>query len=226
MTYNVGQGNWIGSSRPEIPEDLEETTRTAWARDIGKTERGYLLHGPAGTGKTTLMAITAANIAQPNGGTVSERTRFSWKDKRVLWTQSAEFCRDTKREIDLSKRFTDFDDNYSATGLAIYTPCLFLDDLGVEMATDYNAETICTLIDARYRSKKSTWITTNLTEKEISERYGERTLSRLMELLVLVEVSGNDRREVIQKQIADDTRKQITEMRKNNQERDNQDEAA
>lgn len=194
MPYAITPHYWIGSSRPGIPKDLEISSLVHQAVESGKSEKPYILMGNPGSGKTTLMALTAKNVVDPRGGNISYRTRHLWKDHRVLWTHAAEFCHDIKKEIDLTRKYEDFDDNYSATGLSAFVDCLFIDDLGVEQETDFNRDIITTLIDVRYRSGKPTWFTTNLQTNEINTRYGERTLSRLMEMVDLVKVEGVDRR--------------------------------
>lgn len=191
------QSHWVGSTRPIVPAEIEPSPHIAYALASGEQETPYLLYGEAGTGKTTLMALTASRVREFLGP--SHRTRHTWKDRRVLWAQASEYCRDVKAEIDLSRRYDDFDDSFAASGLAAFAPCLFLDDLGVEQATEYNADTIATLLDARYRTKKPTWISTNLTIEALGQRYGQRIVSRLAERLLFLEISGIDRRLLEQK---------------------------
>jgi predicted ATPase len=185
---------WLGSSRPELPDALDPTPEHEDARASGRTESPRLWYGTPGTGKTTLMAIAASCVPDQGGAAISHRTRAIWKDKKVLWCQAAEFAADVRCEMDFARRWIDFGDDYSASGLAAFVPCLFLDDLGVEQATDWNVTIIATLIDARYRAKRPLWITTNLTLPEIRDRYAERTLSRLREMVHLVPIVDVDRR--------------------------------
>lgn len=161
---------------------------------MGKNEQPFLLHGPPGTGKTTLMNEACAMVSNPRGGSISYRTRHMWLDRRVLWAQSGEFCRDVKNEISIGQRWSDFDDHYSASGISRIVPCMFIDDLGTEQETDYNTESISSLVDARYRVGLPTWFTTNLTIAEIGSRYGDRTLSRLAEMCEFITIGGEDRR--------------------------------
>lgn len=66
------------------------------------------------------------------------------------------------------------------------TPRLIIDDLGTESVSvnDYgNIRTpIIDLLHSRYNERKMTIISTNLTPKQIGERYGDRILDRLKEL--------------------------------------------
>lgn len=77
---------------------------------------------------------------------------------------------------------------------------LIIDDLGVEpqTATIYG-NTKCPLADCleeRYAAWPHirTYITTNLTMRDILERYGERVSSRLAEMCAVIVLAGTDRR--------------------------------
>ncbi len=57
---------------------------------------------------------------------------------------------------------------------------LVIDDLGTEMATSFTKSALYNLINTRILSKKPTIINTNLTMKQIEERYTARISSRLI----------------------------------------------
>lgn len=57
---------------------------------------------------------------------------------------------------------------------------LVIDDLGTELLTEFSKSVLYNLINSRLLSKKPTVINTNLTMKEIADRYGERIASRLI----------------------------------------------
>ena len=71
---------------------------------------------------------------------------------------------------------------------------VFIDDIGAEKMSDFVAEFLYLLIDARYRNMKKTIISTNLTPEDFEERYGERLLSRIYEMCVSLELQGEDKR--------------------------------
>lgn len=71
---------------------------------------------------------------------------------------------------------------------------LIIDDIGSEKTSDFVIEFIYTIINRRYENLKKTILTTNLTLKDFGDRYGDRILSRLSEMCVLVELSGSDKR--------------------------------
>ncbi len=57
---------------------------------------------------------------------------------------------------------------------------LVIDDLGTEFINEFSRSILYNLINSRLLSKKPTIINTNLTMKEIADRYGERIASRLI----------------------------------------------
>lgn len=74
-----------------------------------------------------------------------------------------------------------------------------LDDLGVEKKSDWTLEKVYELIDARYRARRPTIVTTNLTPDELEEQIGPRAYDRLLEMCLPVVNRGTSyRREVAQ----------------------------
>jgi DNA replication protein DnaC len=71
---------------------------------------------------------------------------------------------------------------------------LLLDDLAAERATDWTAETLYRLIDARYARRLPTIVTMNATGAMIRDSLGDRVASRLNGLGQHVVLDGPDRR--------------------------------
>lgn len=71
---------------------------------------------------------------------------------------------------------------------------LIIDDIGSEKTSDFVIEFLYTIINRRYENMKRTVLTTNLQLKEFGDRYGDRVLSRISEMCVLVELTGEDKR--------------------------------
>jgi len=74
------------------------------------------------------------------------------------------------------------------------TPALVLDDLGTELPTGWQTNVLTELVAQRYDQSLTLVATTNLTPRQLEQRLGERTVSRLHEMCELVEVTGADRR--------------------------------
>lgn len=71
---------------------------------------------------------------------------------------------------------------------------LVLDDLGVEKGSDWTAEQLSSLFDARAREGRRQIVTTNSPYDQLVERLGERTMSRLSGGATVVTMQGADRR--------------------------------
>lgn len=76
-----------------------------------------------------------------------------------------------------------------------YKGQLYIDDLGFEKKAFNRDELFSKLLFERNRAKSKTFITTNLTPSEISERYGERIGDRLFEMFNLIKWKGESFRQ-------------------------------
>lgn len=72
---------------------------------------------------------------------------------------------------------------------------LVIDDLGTELSTEFSRSVLYNLINSRMLSQKPTIINTNLSMKEIADRYGERIASRLIGSYNANKFIGNDIRQ-------------------------------
>lgn len=71
---------------------------------------------------------------------------------------------------------------------------LVLDDMAAEKPSDWTAEQLSVLIDARVREERRQVVTTNATYGELDSRLGPRTMSRLTGGATVVRFTGPDRR--------------------------------
>ncbi len=118
-----------------------------------------------------------------------------------------------------------YDPSVSATELSILRPVfdaevLVIDDLGASKPTDWVFDTVSHILNSRYNNRLTTIITTNfvnrpetrsedlarrnesqriMSERTLGDRIGDRVLSRLQEMCVVVEMDGEDFRQKIKR---------------------------
>lgn len=137
--------------------------------------RGLWIQGDVGTGKTTL-AMLVSKAALDAGRSVA-----IYSLPRLLNM--------LRESLDSDRGKLDFMDRLTAVDL------LHLDDLGAENQTDWVLEQLYSIVNARYEAERAIVATTNLMPDELSERLGERTVSRLVEICGdLIPLYGEDMR--------------------------------
>ena len=146
----------------------------AYAEGFGKeTERGLILRGGFGTGKTTAACAVAIEVAKRHP------VRFVTMP-------------------DLIARATDFERG----GMDCFrnTRLLVLDDLGKERGTEFAVSEVYSVIDFRVREGKPTVITTNLDSAGLMRHFKSGTsddvagsiVSRILGMCDVVEMNGAD----------------------------------
>jgi DNA replication protein DnaC len=160
---------------------------------------GLLLTGSIGVGKTHL----AVGMLQ---ALISERgARGLFYDYRELLKQVQ----------------NSYNRNVHATELEVLAPVfeaevLVLDELGASKPTDWVWDTVAHILNTRYNDRRTTIITTNyanlpplggeltgpraaMREETLGDRIGERMRSRLQEMCVVVEMTGEDFRQKVKR---------------------------
>ena len=74
------------------------------------------------------------------------------------------------------------------------TKLLIIDDLGKEKTSDWVNEIFYSIINYRYENYLPVIVTSNLTLKELAEKMGEATVSRLLGTSKVIRFEGNDYR--------------------------------
>ena len=163
--------------------------------------KGLLLTGDIGVGKTHLAVGILKELVTVRG------VQGLYYDYRELLK---EVQNSYNREV-------------SATELGILRPVfeaevLVLDELGAAKPTDWVWDTVAQILNTRYNERRTTIITTNyaneaammaatqaretaakraMREETLGDRIGERMLSRLQEMCVVVEMRGKDFRQSV-----------------------------
>ncbi|MCR5035387.1 MAG: ATP-binding protein [Clostridia bacterium] len=155
--------------------------------EMKRQNKGLLLYGSVGTGKTFIAACIANALIEK--GYPCLVTNFARIINGVAGTALTE-----KQE---------YFDNLNKYDL------LVIDDLAAERNTEYVNEIVFNVIDARCRAGKPVIVTTNLTEYEMKHAADirkQRIYSRLQEMCVPVYVAGRDKRIQMQKDTSADAR--------------------
>jgi len=148
-----------------------------YAKKFGRDSRksGLLLIGLVGTGKTHMASAIVNYVARLRHRVIKSFIKF------VSVSELIDEIRNTK--------------NLSRYWSGVNTcDLLVLDDLGAEYSTHWSKKMVQKIIDIRYKSKKATVITTNLSIEGIKVEYEERTSSRICEMCTAAILEGDDYR--------------------------------
>jgi len=169
------------------------------AYPVDTAGNGLLFVGTVGLGKTHLAVGVLQRLVQERG-------------------VQGLFC--DYREL-LKNIQNSYNPQVNTTELELLKPVfaaevLVLDDLGAQKPNEWVWDTVALILNTRYNNKQSTIITTNYPdlpagggaqteveraarEKTLGDRIGDRMLSRLAEMCMRVEMSGNDFRQTVKR---------------------------
>ena len=149
---------WARFGLPELPARVKRQGAIAEAQGAVRTRRVVLV-GPAGHGKTSLLAAMCRARAE----VAAQRNCF------VL------ACR-----LGLARAQHGLGEGEAAlVHRAIHAPILMLDDLGNEKNTQQNA--VPDVLFERHAEGRPTWLTTAMSREAMAERYGDGLARRVYE---------------------------------------------
>jgi len=179
-----------------IPEDYEVVHKLlTWflqnekqAQQFGiNLNKGILLTGPIGCGKTSLMSLMRVLVPQ--------QQRFGIKSCREI---TFNFIKDG---YDIIQRYSSYAYNNTTNPPQPHTHCF--DDLGAESTLKYYGnqcnvmgEILLSRYDHFINNHMVTHATTNLSASELEDYYGNRVRSRMREMfnLIAFDSSAKDKR--------------------------------
>jgi DNA replication protein DnaC len=127
--------------------------------------QGLWLMGDVGTGKTTLaMLVSKAAVEGGNTVAIYSLPRLLSRIRRTYDAEAGE-----QSYLEFFERLTEVD-------------LLHIDDLGAEKRSDWVLEQLYAIINERYETQRSVVVTTNLSQEELEQQIGPRTVSRLVEI--------------------------------------------
>lgn len=168
----------------DLPDSLRATTgcqaAEKWLRTGIKARRfpkiAITLAGPTGTGKTSVLAALWYDLPAIS----CRRALGFWPARRLAeYLRAPGFGQGERifRRKNVSEGVT-----------------LCIDDLGAEPVTDWDRELMQALIEERHDLGFSTFVTTNLSADALTERYGQRTIDRLLSRSRLIPMVGESHR--------------------------------
>lgn len=150
-------------------------------------EKGFLLMGPSGVGKTHLAIGAISELSLERG------VRCIFKDFFLLLS-------------DLRRAYSEKIPENEVLMPLIDAEVLVIDELGKGKSNEWELNILDQLISKRYNASKKTLITTNFITRESNEdasdyellekRVGNRILSRLYEMCNFIHIKGRDFRKV------------------------------
>lgn len=168
------------------------TQREAWRRATRFVEafpavdKGLLLFGPHGVGKTHLAVGILKEVIRTKGA-------------RGFFFETRELLRLVRETFNRGNEDTEMD----VLAPVLDADLLVLDDLGAEKTSEWVQETLGLVVNTRYNARRATIFTSNLVDSPDNTdpqgfifQLGARTRSRLVEMCDWVEIQGADVREV------------------------------
>ena len=155
----------------------------SYAEKFRKNSPSLLFKGGTGLGKTHLsLAIAGEVIAKGYG---------------VIYGSAQTFAVSLEKERFDRREQDDIEDTHSQL---LSCDLLILDDLGTEFPSAYVNAALYDILNSRMLAEKPTIISTNLSMKELEERYSERFVSRIAGCYGMLEFLGSDIRVESRKQ--------------------------
>ena len=170
-------------------KNLPQTQAAQRAVEIIKNGDSLFLTGAAGSGKTHL-AVALANIW------LADSLKLYGKEFELLPSKGYPFFLPAIELFLKIKAVWDADDHgiSEKSILDQYSSCplLILDDLGAEKISDWSRAVVFAMLDRRHRNYKKTIITSNLTIKQLAERFDARIASRIAEMGSVLNLGEKD----------------------------------
>lgn len=147
----------------------------AYAEGFDGSDVSLLLRGPTGVGKTHLSLAIAGEVLSRGYSVV-----YGPVQKLLHRLENEHFGRSSGNSEDVM------------TGCDL----LILDDVGTEFSSSFYTSALYNIINERMLSGKPTVISTNLNQKELTDRYGEQVASRITGTFQPLVCAGADIRQL------------------------------
>ena len=168
----------LGISQQEQMKTVYEYCRD-WAKDFSRRSTGLIMLGKTGLGKTHL-SLAILGVVINKGYSVYYNSVQNIMDR----LQKEHFGKTTYNED-------------SIEGDLYESDLLILDDLGAEFSTQFTVAELYNILNTRMINSKPIIISTNLTVREIEEKYSQRIASRIVGSCMPLQFCGRDIRQIL-----------------------------
>ncbi len=158
-----------------------------FVNDYPAIEKGLLLQGSVGLGKTSLLCAIGYELIKKN----IDVYYIDWNDlTRIMGSGEDAGSRDYGKIGQLMQRL-------------VSVELLLFDELGASKVSPWVYDNIYYLINKRYNNKATTLFATNFFDRvsdnrdSLTDRIGDRVRSRLYEMTKILEIRGTDYRHKI-----------------------------
>lgn len=186
LDYYPQEASGSGRSPRETMREILANCRK-YAETFSLSSQNLLMQGSTGLGKTHLSLAIANEVIQKGFGVI--------------------YCSVSSILSKLEAEHFGREENGDTETLLQNCDLLILDDLGTEFKSSFFASTAYAILNARLLTKKPTIISTNLSMRELQDRYSDRFASRIAGSYVRFLFVGHDNR--VQKLLFRQKREQI-----------------
>lgn len=163
-------------------EDLkffEQTLENSYSfiKNFNSDFNNLFFYGTVGTGKSFLSGCIAKELIDLGNSVI-----YFSSSALIEQLSTYSFSFDSKDKDILSDMYNDL----------YCCDLLIIDDLGTELTTAFTSSQLFSCLNERIMRKKSTIISTNLSLKDLQDRYSDRIFSRITSNFLLCKMVGPD----------------------------------